>query len=89
MEKPEIEKAKIRKITFRDHESLSIEVTEIEGEGGVVPAGKPPLNFDEMLKKITPFCESIISTFQQLSVKPNTAAAEFGLRISVEDSGQS
>lgn len=36
-----------------------------------------------MLKRINPFCEAILSAFQTLSVKPNNASAEFGLKVSM------
>jgi hydroxyacyl-ACP dehydratase HTD2-like protein with hotdog domain len=61
---------------------ISIEITPVEGEGGIVQAG--PLSFDEMIKKINPFCEAIIRTFQTLNVKPKAASAEFGLKLSMD-----
>ena|SRR5215216_687075 len=80
----EKEKPKLLQVTpAMGKESILIETTEVEGEsGGVIQAG--PLSFEEMLKKINPFCEAIISTFQTLSVKPNNASAEFGLKVSME-----
>ena len=37
-----------------------------------------------MLGKVKPFCESIINNFGGLTKKPNSASAEFGLKISAE-----
>ena len=68
-----------------DKEPILIETTEVDYEGeGVVQAGGGKLNFEEMLQKVKPFCESIITNFRELSVKPNSASAEFGLKISAE-----
>ncbi len=80
-----MEKEKPRLIEIRPAEGqdpISIEITPVEGEGGVVQAG--PSSFDDMIKKINPFCESIIRTFQALNVKPKTASAEFGLKLSMD-----
>jgi hypothetical protein len=41
-------------------------------------------NFDRMLERIQPFCESVINNFEKLKRKPNSASAEFGLSISGE-----
>lgn len=47
-----MEKPKTMQITpVKGQEPILIEVTEIEGGSSLVPAGRPPLNFDEMLKK--------------------------------------
>jgi len=73
---------KIKPIKGKD--PISIEVTEVEGEGGVVQAGGARITFEEMLGKVKPFCETIISNFEGLSKKPNSASAEFGLKISAE-----
>lgn len=62
---------------------IFIEVREVEGESGVVQAGGK-ISFDDMLQKIRPFCESIISNIQGLAVKPNSASAEFGLKVSAK-----
>jgi hydroxyacyl-ACP dehydratase HTD2-like protein with hotdog domain len=79
----EKEKPKLLSVTPAEgKESILIETTEVEGESGVVQAG--PMSFEQMLQKINPFCEAIISTFQTLSVKPNNASAEFGLKVSME-----
>lgn len=70
-----------------DKESVLIESTEVEYEGGgVVQAGGGKLSFEEMLQKVNPFCEAIITNFRKLSVKPDSASAEFGLKISAEGS---
>jgi hypothetical protein len=66
-----------------DQEPILIETVEVEGESGVVQASTK-ISFEEMLQKIKPFCQSIIETFEQLSVKPNSASAEFGLKLSAE-----
>lgn len=64
---------------------ISIEVTEVEGEsGGVVQAGGGKISFEDMLGRIKPFCESIISNFEELTKKPDSASAEFGLKVSAE-----
>lgn len=65
-------------------EPILIESTEIEYDSGVVQAGGSKLSFEEMLQKVKPFCESIITNFRELSVKPDSASAEFGLKISAE-----
>lgn len=41
-------------------------------------------NFDRMLERIQPFCESVINNFEKLKRKPISASAEFGLSISGE-----
>jgi Trypsin-co-occurring domain 1 len=41
-------------------------------------------NFDRMLERIQPFCESVINNFEKLKRKPNSASAEFGLSVSGE-----
>ncbi|HEY7081537.1 MAG TPA: CU044_2847 family protein [Nitrososphaeraceae archaeon] len=67
------------------NDPILIEVTEVEGErGGVVQAGGGKIGFDEMLGRIKPFCESIIGNFEGLTKKPNSASAEFGLKVSAE-----
>lgn len=66
-------------------EPILVEGTEIEYEGGaVVQATGHKLSFEEMLQKVKPFCESNITNFRELSVKPNSASAEFGLKVSAE-----
>ena len=79
MGKPKV--LEIRPAEGRD--PISIEVTEVEGGGGVRQATRK-LSFEEMLGKIKPFCESIISNFEGLTKKPDSASAEFGLKISAE-----
>ena len=65
-------------------DAISIEVTEVEGEtGGVVQAGGK-ITFEDMLGRIKPFCESIITNFEELTKKPDSASAEFGLKVSAE-----
>src|SRR5207244_10850492 len=64
---------------------IAIEVTEVEGEsGGVVQAGGGKISFEDMLGRIKPFCEAIISNFEELTKKPDSASAEFGLKVSAE-----
>jgi Trypsin-co-occurring domain 1 len=66
-------------------EPILIEGTEIEHEGSaVVQATGHKLSFEEMLQKVKPFCESIITNFRELSIQPNSASAEFGLKVSAE-----
>ena len=64
-------------------EPILIQVAEVEGESGVVQAGGK-ISFEDMLQKIKPFCESIITNIKQLSVKPDSASAEFGLKVSAK-----
>jgi NTP-dependent ternary system trypsin peptidase co-occuring protein len=81
-----IEKPKLLKVKpAQGKDPISIEVTEVEGEtGGVVQAGGGKISFEDMLGKVKPFCESIIKNFEGLSKKPDSASAEFGLKISAE-----
>jgi hypothetical protein len=65
-------------------EPILIEATKVEYQSGVVQAGGGKLSFEEMLQKVKPFCESIITNFRDLSVKPDSASAEFGLKLSAE-----
>jgi hypothetical protein len=69
---------------IEDKESILIVATDVEYESGVVQAGGGKLSFEEMLQKVKPFCESIITNFRELSIKPDSASAEFGLKISAE-----
>ena len=82
----EREKPKLLEVKPADgKDPIAIEVTEVEGEsGGVVQAGGGKISFEEMLGKVKPFCESIITNFRELSVKPDSASAEFGLKVSAE-----
>jgi hypothetical protein len=61
-----------------------IETTDIDDEDSVIQAGSKKLAFEEMIQTVKPFCESIITTFKELSVKPTSASAEFGLKIFAE-----
>jgi hypothetical protein len=79
-----VEKPKVIQVRpVGDKEPILIETVAVEGEIGVVQAGSK-ISFEEMLQKIKPFCQSIINNFEQLSVKPNSASAEFGLKVSAE-----
>jgi hypothetical protein len=82
----EREKPKLLEVSPAEgKDPISIEVTEVEGErGGVVQAGGGKISFEAMLGRIKPFCESIIDTFEELTKKPDSASAEFGLRVSAE-----
>lgn len=62
---------------------VRIEVRPEVGESNVVQAGKK-LTFDQILETINSLSEFIISAFNRLSVKPESASAEFGLKISAE-----
>jgi hypothetical protein len=64
-------------------DSILIEVTDVQGDSGIVQAGTK-ISFEQMLDKIKPFCETIIKKFKELSEKPNSASAEFGLKISAK-----
>jgi hypothetical protein len=72
--------------TSSDNETLFfIESTEVEGSSKVQQAtGFSDKQFDKLLQKIKPFCDSIIDNFQTLSTKPDSASAEFGLNITAE-----
>jgi hypothetical protein len=65
-------------------EPILIEGAEVEYNGGVIQATGHKLSVEEMLQKVKPFCEAIITNFEKLSVKPNSASAEFGLKVSAE-----
>jgi NTP-dependent ternary system trypsin peptidase co-occuring protein len=68
-----------------DQASFLVESTEVEETSGLSQAtGHVEKEFDKLLGRIKPFCESIIDNFQTLSNKPDTASAEFGLSISAE-----
>ncbi len=66
-------------------EPILIQVVEVEGEDGtLVQAGGGKISFEDMLQKIKPFCESIITNIKELSVKPDSASAEFGMKVSAK-----
>jgi Trypsin-co-occurring domain 1 len=65
-------------------EPILIQVTEVEGEGGTVVQAGGKISFEDMLQKIKPFCESIITNIKELSVKPDSASAEFGIKVSAK-----
>jgi hypothetical protein len=77
---------KLLELTCLDTEtSFLIESTDVEGSSGLQQAsGNVEKEFDKLLKRVKPFCESIINNFQDLNIKPDTASAEFGLSISAE-----
>jgi Trypsin-co-occurring domain 1 len=78
MEKPKL----VELMPAQGSKSIFVEVIDVEGEKGVVQAG--PKTFENMLKEIKPFCELIISNFRELSTRPTSASAEFGLKVSGE-----
>ena len=62
-----------------------IESTEVEDYDRVQQAtGHMEKEFDKLLERVKPFCESIINNFQSLSHKPSSASAEFGLNVTAE-----
>jgi hypothetical protein len=65
---------------------LLVETCDVGYDEGMVQAGGIDIgkNLDRMLMSIKPFCESIISTFDGLINKPESAVAEFGLSIAGE-----
>jgi hypothetical protein len=66
--------------------TILIESSEASFESSRIQARGIDLekNFDRMLERIQPFCESVINNFEKLKRKPNSASAEFGLSISGE-----
>ena len=80
----EEKKPKLIEITPAEgRDPIYVEVTEVEGETSLKQAGEK-ISFEDMLQKVTPLCESIIKNFQELTVKPDSASTEFGLKISAE-----
>jgi hypothetical protein len=78
---------KLVELTSSDKESSSflIESTEVEDYDGVQQASvNMEREFDKLLERVKPFCESIINNFQSLSNKPSSASAEFGLNVTAE-----
>jgi NTP-dependent ternary system trypsin peptidase co-occuring protein len=68
-----------------DSSSFLIESTEIEDYDSVQQAsGHIEKEFDKLLERVKPFCESILNNFQSLSHKPSSASAEFGLNVTAE-----
>jgi hypothetical protein len=73
------------KTSSDDKTLFFIESTEVEDSSKVQQAtGYTEKEFDKLLKRVKPFCESIIDNFQTLSTKPNSASAEFGLNVTAE-----
>ena len=58
-----------------------VETSEVDGESGVVQAGGKRLTFEEMIQTVKPFCESIITNFKELTVKPTSASARIWIKI--------
>jgi hypothetical protein len=77
---------KLVELTSTDSQTFFfIESTPVEDSGGVQQAtGHMEKEFDKLLERIKPFCESIINNFQGLSNKPDSASAEFGLNVTAE-----
>jgi len=74
-------------LTSSDNNSSSflIECTQVEDYDGVQQAtGHMEKEFDKLLERVKPFCESIINNFQSLSQRPSSASAEFGLNVTAE-----
>jgi hypothetical protein len=73
------------KTSSDDKTLFFIESTEVEGSSKVQQAtGFSEKEFDKLLQKIKPFCDSIVENFQTLSTKPDSASAEFGLNVTAE-----
>lgn len=73
------------KTSSNDNTLFFIESTEVEYSSKVQQAtGYTEKEFDKLLKRVNPFCEAIISNFQTLSTKPDSASAEFGLNVTAE-----
>lgn len=67
-----------------DKEPVLIQSTKVE-QSHIQQAHKADnLSVEEMLQQVKPLCESIVSNFQTLSVKPDSTSTEFGLNISTE-----
>jgi hypothetical protein len=65
--------------------SFFIESSDIQDNGGVQQATSPmEKQFDKIMERVKPFCETIINNFQSLSIKPDSASAEFGLSVTAE-----
>lgn len=62
-------------------ESSDVGYDEVLVQAGGIDIEK---NFDKMLSLVRPFCESIISTFEGIAKKPESATAEFGLSVAGE-----
>lgn len=84
--KPPCIVGKILEIEAGNNNTILIESSEVGYEGSLVQAGGINLekNFDKMLERLQPFCESIIKNFESLSKKPDSASAEFGLNVAGE-----
>jgi len=68
------------------HGEVYVESTEIEA-GAIEAGGLRDKNLDKLLTVLQPFCESITNAFdslKNLSLKPQSASAEFGLNIGGE-----
>ena len=75
--------SKFIELTSGDEASFFVETTQVEESSELTQAtGHVEKEFDKLLKRVKPFCESIIGNFQSLSIKPDSASAEFGLNIS-------
>lgn len=69
----------------KDKSVIFVETADVS-EKRIVEAGGIDVekNFNKMLERLKPFCESIINNFQSLSKSPNSASAEFGVSIAGE-----
>ena|SRR5215211_322062 len=64
---------------------ILIETDDVKLPSRVAKAGgRVDKNIDKMLEKVQPFCESIIRNFENLTLRPTTASAEFGLNFTFE-----
>jgi hypothetical protein len=65
--------------------SFFVESSDVEDSDGVQQAsGHLEKEFDKILERVKPFCEAIIKNFDNLSKKPASGSAEFGLSITGE-----
>jgi hypothetical protein len=67
---------------------IMIESTDVSYDKTVVQAGGLQLekNLDKMIEKLSPLCESLVSTFATLINKPESGSAEFGQFCCRQDS---
>ena len=78
--------AKLVEFSLSDNKkSVLIESTDVDNEYKVHQAGGlMEKHFDKLLETVRPFCESITNSFQELSTKPHSVSAEFGLNVTSE-----
>ena len=64
--------------------SFFIESSDVKESGVQQASGHMEKEFDKIMERVKPFCETIIKNFRSLTVQPDTASAEFGLSITAE-----